>query len=170
MAECLEIAPAKLLPGVAGTYMVKQDDHVELYMDPDTSQSDESTEESEEVIELPEITETESIPSQAEVFDEPELEPVSEDIVEEEDLPEVVPQYATIATEPVSDDTEDDDVVDTEIAGEEDSATTELLEVEEHAEEDEDEDIVDPAAEDKAKKDSEDEELEYLDDLLDNIF
>ena len=69
----------------------------------------------------------------------------------EEGLLEVVPQSATIDPEP---------------AGEEDSATEELLEVAE----DEDEDIVDPAAEDEAKKDSEEEELEYLDDLLDNIF
>lgn len=156
MAECLEIAPAKLLPGVAGTYMIKQDDHVELYMDPDTNQSDESTEES-EVLELPEVTET-------------ELEPVSEDIVEEDDLSEIVPQSATIAPEPVSDDTEEDDAVDPEIAGKEDSAIEELLEVAEHTEEEEEEDIVDPVAEDKAKKDSEEEELEYIDDLLDNIF
>ena len=155
MAECLEIAPAKLLPGVAGTYMVKQDDHVELYMDPDSDQSDES----EEVIELPEVTvtfqedETELIPSETELLDEPELEPVSEEIIEEEELLEVEKTEA-IVEEPEQVETIYPDTEEVE----------ELLEVEE------DDDIADPAAEEEAKKDSEDEELEYIDDLLDNIF
>ena len=30
IAECLNIAPSSLLPGTAGNYMVKEDDHVEL--------------------------------------------------------------------------------------------------------------------------------------------
>ena len=170
MAECLEIAPAKLLPGVAGTYMVKQDDHVELYMDPDPEESDESEEsdKSEEVIELPEVTETEDISQENEQFDEegwentdePELEPVSleaspaaEDSIEEEDLLEVEKTEAIV---------EEPEQVE---AIEEEEET--LLEVED---DDDDDDIEDPAAEDEAKKDSEKEELEYLDDLLDNIF
>jgi hypothetical protein len=133
-------------------------------MDPDPEESDKS----EEVIELPEVTETEDISQEDEQFDEegwestdePELEPVSleaspaaEDIVEEEELLEVEKTEAIV---------EEPEQVETIYPNTEE--VEELLEVEE------DDDIVDPAAEEEAKKDSEDEELEYIDDLLDNIF
>jgi len=58
IAECLNIAPASLLPGKAGNYMVKEDDHVELVI----SKSEDETKSED----IPEFTSTED-----EIFVEP---------------------------------------------------------------------------------------------------
>tara|TARA_R100000152_G_C6759037_1_gene182946 strand:- start:482 stop:1261 length:780 start_codon:yes stop_codon:yes gene_type:complete len=78
IAECLNIAPSNLLPGKAGSYMVKEDDHVELI----------SISKSEDNIQSEEISEfnpTEVV-EMDDVHPNEESDFISEDISFDEDL------------------------------------------------------------------------------------
>lgn len=149
MAECLEIAPASLLPGVPGYFITKESDHVELVDNPELF-SDESDEDDMQTEDL--MTNT--------IIQEDEYEALSEDEldeIEDQDGCDIVSDNTPDEVSEIIEDTEqpEEEVVETPF-------------------EDFEEPVVEYATvdkpEDKEEEEITEDELDDIDDLLNSIF
>ena len=107
IAECLNIAPSKLLPGKSGSYMVKEDDHVELIVISQSTNDSDSDD-------ISEFNPTEEV----EIKDEMVPEPIEDTDFVEPDVPvevDLSPIEATVEHEDnnvVISNEDDDDLTD----------------------------------------------------------
>lgn len=160
MAEFLEIAPALLLPGVAGSFIVKEDNHVELLDNPILlSTIDEDIETDIQVDEDEEVFENSESSKDSEFNDKEEEDTPFEEYKEEADSDEVLPESEMVSSIMV---------VEQAIPEKEIEAIDTVLEqdeLEDSAPVKEEEEIVEEPVDVLDEED-----LEDIDDLLNSIF